>query len=912
MATDGSLHQEQSSSVPRLEAQGSEADDVVSDKTGPLLSSPTKIGKKGRTTASRVLLLDGSAFDCEVEKRARGQMLFDSVCTHLNLMEKDYFSLSYQDTRGQKNWLDLTKEIKKQVRNAAWVFSFHVKFYPPDPSQLMEDITRYHVCLQLRSDVTSGRLPCSFVTLALLASCAAQAELGDYDAAEHLPGYLVPLHLIPNSATTPELERKVEELHRSHRGQSPAEADLSFLENAKKLAMYGVDVHPAKDSEGVDIGLGICASGLLVYKDHLRINRFPWAKILKISYKRNSFYIKIRPGDLEQYESTIGFKLPSHRASKRLWKVCVEHHTFFRLVTPEAPPRGRFLTLGSRFRYSGRTQAQTRQASSQIHRPAPLFNRTASKRHTLPRLANAALSAAHSSSALSEGQRPRSSGPTMNVHTDGPLPTVTGATYPPPTSFTPIVTVTPVAAEAEVETEVEEVVESKEDASVETSGNEIVQRRPKKIEGENIYMRHSRLMLEDVDKAQDDLLKRQANMNEMKRSFMEAGTGPGTTEWERRISTHSPSRQPAQSTEDEEWMAIDVATSPLPLCLTPLAVAAQRPPDFSSFFNASQVHSEQSAEKCVGLVQEKPAALVVEQTEKESEKTGEDNEQVSCSPSHSFPPSPSLSPSHLKRGAGDAWGERGTETEPFAVAVANSEVQALDDEPKEELDAWGSAAAQEVEEKMEKLKEPKPIVVVPVVLVAPPSDEGREFDELEDDVSGMLGEQRDVEGRGWEEVQSPCEEGDQPKTNGDISESENSESEDECGFEPPLIPTESVSFSELSQREKFAIPTMDVPIVQTQTKTLSFEGMRGQPWMGDRVTAASDVGPTSTTSTTHVTRTVKGSMSETRIEKRIVITADSDMDHEEVLARAIWEAKEQHPDMSLARVVVHKEEEDED
>uniref|UniRef100_A0A8C4RAK1 Erythrocyte membrane protein band 4.1 like 2 n=1 Tax=Eptatretus burgeri TaxID=7764 RepID=A0A8C4RAK1_EPTBU len=795
MATDGSLHQEQSSSVPRLEAQGSETDDVVSDKTGPLLSSPTKIGKKGRTTASHILLLDGSAYDCEVEKRARGQVLFDSVCTHLNIMEKDYFSLSYQDIREQKNWLDLTKEIKKQVRNAAWVFSFHVKFYPPDPSQLMEDITRYHLCLQLRSDVTSGRLPCSFVTLALLASCAAQAELGDYDAVEHLPGYLAPLHLIPNSATTPELERKVEELHRSHRGQSPAEADLSFLENAKKLAMYGVDVHPVKDSEGVDIGLGICASGLLVYKDHLRINRFPWAKILKISYKRNSFYIKIRPGDLEQFESTIGFKLPSHRASKRLWKVCVEHHTFFRLVTPEAPPRGRFLTLGSRFRYSGRTQAQTRQASAQIHRPAPLFNRTASKRHTLPRLTNAALSAAHSSSALSEGQRPRSFGPTMNVHTDGPLPAITGTTCPPPTSFTPIVTVTPVAAEAEVETEVEEVVESKEDASAETfSGNEIVQ---------------------NVDKPQDDLLKRQANMNEMKRSFMEAGTGPGTTEWERRISTHSPSRQLVHYTE---------------------------------------VQSEQSPEKCVGQAQEKPVAIVVEQAEQESQKAGEENEQVSCSPSHSLLPSPSLSPSYLKSGVDDAWGEQGAETESFATAVANSEVQVFVEKPKEELDTWSSETAQEFEEKIEKLKEPKPIVVVPVVLVAPPSEEGREFDELEDDVSGMLGEQRDAEGRGWEEGQGPCEEGDQPKTNGDISESENSESEDECGFEPPLIPTESVSFSELSQREKFGIPTTDVPIVQTQTKTLSFEGMRGETWMRNRVTAASDVGPTSTTSTTHVTR----------------------------------------------------------
>lgn len=53
-----------------------------------------------------------------------------------------------------------------------------------------------------------------------------------------------------------------------------------------------------QDSEGVDIMLGVCANGLLVYKDRLRINRFAWPKILKISYKRNNFYIKIRPGEV--------------------------------------------------------------------------------------------------------------------------------------------------------------------------------------------------------------------------------------------------------------------------------------------------------------------------------------------------------------------------------------------------------------------------------------------------------------------------------------------------------------------------------------------------------------------------------------------------------------------------------------
>uniref|UniRef100_A0A671SU43 FERM domain-containing protein n=1 Tax=Sinocyclocheilus anshuiensis TaxID=1608454 RepID=A0A671SU43_9TELE len=325
-----------------------------------------------------VTLLDGSQFSCEVEKRAKGQYLFFQVCDHLNLLEKDYFGLSFKDNTEQSCWLDPTKDIKRQIRNSQWQFVFSVKFYPPDPSQLTEDITRYLLCLQLRQDIASGRLPCSFVTHALLGSYTLQAELGDHDPEEHRLDYISDFQFAPNQ--TKELEEKVVELHKSHRGMTPAQADTQFLENAKKLSMYGVDLHHAKDSEGVDIMLGVCANGLLIYKDRLRINRFAWPKILKISYKRSNFYIKIRPGEAEQFESTVGFKLPNHRAAKRVWKVCVEHHTFFRLVSTEQPTKTKFLTLGSKFRYSGRTQAQTRQASSLIDRPTPYFQRTSSKR----------------------------------------------------------------------------------------------------------------------------------------------------------------------------------------------------------------------------------------------------------------------------------------------------------------------------------------------------------------------------------------------------------------------------------------------------------------------------------------------------------------------------------------------------
>ncbi|XP_058871320.1 band 4.1-like protein 3 isoform X2 [Acipenser ruthenus] len=370
--------------VGKHEYQQFEDDKASQKSSSSKLSkpSPLKVVKKPKNMQCKVTLLDGSDYSCVVEKRSKGQVLFDIVCDQLNLLEKDYFGITFRDSENQKNWLDPAKEIKKQIRSGAWQFSFNVKFYPPDPALLSEDITRYYLCLQLRDDVVSGRLPCSFATHSVLGSYTVQSELGDYDPEEYGTDYVSEFRFAPNQ--TKELEEKVTELHKNIKGMTPAEAEMNLLENAKKLSMYGVDLHHAKDSEGVEIMLGVCASGLLIYRDRLRINRFAWPKVLKISYKRNNFYIKIRPGEFEQFESTIGFKLPNHRAAKRLWKVCVEHHTFFRLVSPEAPPK-KFLTLGSKFRFSGRTQAQTRRASSQIVRPAPYFERSSSKRYTMSR-----------------------------------------------------------------------------------------------------------------------------------------------------------------------------------------------------------------------------------------------------------------------------------------------------------------------------------------------------------------------------------------------------------------------------------------------------------------------------------------------------------------------------------------------
>ncbi|XP_066060532.1 protein 4.1 isoform X14 [Chamaea fasciata] len=518
------------------------------------LKAAQKAVKRHKNMYCKVVLLDDTIFECSVDKHAKGQDLLKKVCDHLNLLEEDYFGLAIWDTPTCRTWLDPAKEIKKQVHGGPWDFTFSVKFYPPDPAQLTEDITRYYLCLQLRQDILRGRLPCSFATLALLGSYTVQSELGDYDPDLHAPDYISEFKLAPNQ--TKELEEKVVELHKTYRSMTPAQADLEFLENAKKLSMYGVDLHQAKDLEGVDITLGVCSSGLLVYKDKLRINRFPWPKVLKISYKRSSFFIKIRPGEQEQYESTIGFKLPSYRAAKKLWKVCVEHHTFFRLTSTEAIPKSRFLALGSKFRYSGRTQAQTRQASALIDRPAPQFERTASKR------ASRSLDGAVAVITPERSPRPTSAPAIAQSHPAEPAPAksdvkdvatskvgketaksdVRREEFPPEKPKEPVDASRVRKTHIEVTVPTTNGAQPQQPAEKEEELIRMRKKRSKRLDGENIYIRHSNLMLEDLDKTQEEIKKHHANISELKKNFMESIPEPRPSEWDKRLSTHSPFR----------------------------------------------------------------------------------------------------------------------------------------------------------------------------------------------------------------------------------------------------------------------------------------------------------------------------------------------------------------------------------
>ncbi|XP_045063066.1 protein 4.1 isoform X2 [Coregonus clupeaformis] len=898
--------------------------DDSSEKTPSKASkSPQKTSKRPKTIPVKITLLDGSEYETGVEKFARGQSVLDMVCGHLNLLERDYFGLTFYDTDNTKNWLDPSKEIKKQIRIGSWHFGFAVKFYPPDPSQLTEDITRYYLCLQLRDDMLSWRLPCSFGTYALLGSYTVQAELGDYEPEEHGPDYISDFRFAPNQ--TRELEERVMELHRNYRGMSPAEAEVNFLENAKKLSMYGVDLHHAKDSEGIDIMLGVSANGLLIYRDRLRINRFAWPKILKISYKRSNFYIKIRPGEYEQFESTIGFKLPNHRASKRLWKVCIEHHTFFRLVSPEPPPKG-FLVIGSKFRYSGRTQAQSRQASVLIDRPAPQFDRSVSKRYLLPRSVDGASALGDSMDQLSQRS---SSDHTQflsreDLEQEGSLDLDQDQDY------------------QEQDQEYQDQDEETDGVATSTKtmelkGEEAGSPVDSKPESDQDLATPRPQQEQFLDKPEDVLQKHQASINELKRALREpnsklsqrekrlsSATPPGGTPerkqdtpptpaiheepfdeamrepWERRLGSVSEDDQDHETLYlKETHLGIERKCSSITVSSTSsleaevdFTVLMDLHTGMEEFSRGMMELGERPLSPDVGLslsidlMQGTPPPLVSAPLtgasssppakQLHTEEVRHHEPVVPRKPKRSVPIDRDQSQKEttysspmtaLSREASDVVASHALRKTEVKVDRDQSQkettyVSAMTALSREASDVVASHALRKTEVKVDRDQ-----TVRETTYVSPMTALSREASCI---VASHALRKTDVK----VETQSNGSE----------------------------VTTTIVEFTD--QDHGVTVSSIgDTSYSTTEGVSPVHMCTLGREASGSPILVTENV----TSATTHVTKTVKGGYSETRIEKRIIITGDDDVDQEQALAIAIQEAKQQHPDMLVTKAVVVKE-----
>ncbi|XP_068602111.1 FERM, ARHGEF and pleckstrin domain-containing protein 1 [Brachionichthys hirsutus] len=310
----------------------------------------------GRRVTIRVRMLDDTEELFDVSQKASGKVLLDLVCAHMKLIEGDYFGLEFQNHQKMMVWLDHIKPIIKQLRRPKHtILRFAVKFFPPDHAQLLEDLTRYLFALQIKQDVSGGRLTCNDTSAALMVSHVIQAEIGDFEESQ-CRSHLLNNNYIPDQMP---LIDKIMDFHSKNTGQTPAESDFQLLEVARRLEMYGIRLHPAKDREGTALSLAVAHTGVLVFQGHTKINAFNWSKVRKLSFKRKRFLVKLRADLNSSYQDTLEFLMASRDCCKVFWKACVEYHAFFRLFEePKPKPKPMLFSRGSAFRFSGRTQKQ--------------------------------------------------------------------------------------------------------------------------------------------------------------------------------------------------------------------------------------------------------------------------------------------------------------------------------------------------------------------------------------------------------------------------------------------------------------------------------------------------------------------------------------------------------------------------
>ncbi|XP_065315923.1 tyrosine-protein phosphatase non-receptor type 4-like isoform X2 [Gordionus sp. m RMFG-2023] len=336
-----------------------------------------EIDHKEPTILCRVFFLDDTQEMFEIDTKAKGQFLLDKVTEHLELVEKGYFGLEFLDSfigSQEWKWLDPTKSVRKQAQNNPYpyIFYFKVKFFAADPEKLYEEYTRYHFFLHLKRDLRIGKLITNHAdqyNAILLASYVVQSELGDYDQNEFVQtsnhnasDYIARIDLIPDQ--TLEVNAKIMDLHKNHKGHTPADAEYNFLCIAKTLETYGVQMYEALDENNVAIQLAVSCAGVLAFQNIIKINTFSWKSILRISFKKKFFYLHIQENtsSMEADCSLIlKFDMNDGNSCKNFWKSCIEHHTFFRLLDPPPPVKKNiFFSFGSKqYRYSGRTEHQT-------------------------------------------------------------------------------------------------------------------------------------------------------------------------------------------------------------------------------------------------------------------------------------------------------------------------------------------------------------------------------------------------------------------------------------------------------------------------------------------------------------------------------------------------------------------------
>ncbi|CAH8595943.1 unnamed protein product [Schistosoma mattheei] len=304
----------------------------------------------------------------EVTNDCLGRVLFNQVIERIGgIIEKDYFGLRYLDRSKQRQWLEMSKTVYKQLKYVSpRSLNFRVKHYPSDPvNEFRQEKSRYLLYLQLRRDLHSGRLIGRNLEMHVLAACILQAEIGDYDI---LLDYLGPE------------ESKIVEIYKSLKGMSMSDAENKFLENAAKFETYGIEPLYVQDRKGNHFYMGLNHEGVITYRGSRKAHVFSWQKINKISYEGKLFIIQV---EWEQRRHTLGFKCPTPESAEALWKWAVDRQCFFTLNrsvdAKESKANGGLFKRRQFYTFTGRCQKELMQLNSSMPAiPQPSVSRSRS------------------------------------------------------------------------------------------------------------------------------------------------------------------------------------------------------------------------------------------------------------------------------------------------------------------------------------------------------------------------------------------------------------------------------------------------------------------------------------------------------------------------------------------------------
>lgn len=313
-------------------------------------STSPKRRQSSRKLNCQVILLDNTDFSASFERKsAKGKDLFDKVCEHLKLEDREYFGLQYTAWEdGELDWLEMAEEIRTQ-RSKPYHFQFAVKFFPRNPRKVGQ-IARELLCLQVKDLVLRGKFLIAVPVRqhAILDGLFTQLWLGDYDPNIHRKGYiqlkLDRFFVAPCGINSDEeiMEAKYEAMvgynHRQNQGMSREEAAVALLESAQDFKLYGISIHKgATDKNGNHILLGLYDRGILVYE----INEYKepgnlileitWQEVVTTQNQNRKFHV-VFYNEVKKDGGSFCYRFHGHQGGKaalRIQKAAIEHKKFF-------------------------------------------------------------------------------------------------------------------------------------------------------------------------------------------------------------------------------------------------------------------------------------------------------------------------------------------------------------------------------------------------------------------------------------------------------------------------------------------------------------------------------------------------------------------------------------------------------